>query len=155
MAASDFLNKPVDRERLVERIDRLLGPRNANQSILVVEDDDSIRKAIEVILKGQGFAVTTVGSAEDAQKELKNLSPSLILLDLGLPGMQGNQFLREIRAQESFKGIPVIVLTAAGPEERQAALLGGAKEVVGKPFSEESLAALIRGTLTETAQTHT
>jgi signal transduction histidine kinase/DNA-binding response OmpR family regulator len=155
LGASDFLNKPVDRERLVERIDRLLGPRNANHSILVVEDDDSIRKAIEVILKGQGFTVTTVGSAEDAQKELQSLSPSLILLDLGLPGMQGNQFLREIRAQESFKGIPVIVLTAAGPEERQAALLGGAKEVVGKPFSEESLAALIRGTLTETAQTHT
>jgi signal transduction histidine kinase/DNA-binding response OmpR family regulator len=155
LGASDFLNKPVDRERLVERIDRLLGPRSANQSILVVEDDDSIRKAIEVILTGQGFAVTTVGSAEEAQKELQSLSPNLILLDLGLPGMQGNQFLREIRAQEGFKGIPVIVLTAAGPEERQAALLGGAKEVVGKPFSEESLAALIRGTLTEAAQTHT
>lgn len=152
LGASDFLNKPVNREKLIERIDRLLGPRQGpaeKDHIVVIEDDDSIRRAIQVILESSGFEVTVCASAEEAEALLDQLSVDLILLDLGLPGKNGNQFLRDLRAKPTHKETPVIVLTAAGAEERQAALLGGALEVVGKPFSEESLASLIRGTLNQ------
>lgn len=148
LGASDFLNKPVDREKLIDRISRLISSPS-QMDILVVEDDESVRRAIQVMLETQGFKVHPVSSAEEALVALSKLTPALILLDLMLPGISGNDFLTELRHHETWSNIPVIVLTAAGPESRTDALGRGAREVLGKPFSEGKLAELVRMNLAQ------
>ena len=147
LGASDFLSKPVDREKLVDRIGRLVGSPSQTE-VLLVEDDDSVRRAVQVMLETQGYRVNPVASAERALEVLAQARPGLILLDLMLPGISGNDFLSELRGHDEWHNIPVIVLTAAGPDERTEALGQGAREVVGKPFSEETLSELIRKNLT-------
>ena len=150
LGASDFLTKPIDRDRLIERISRLLGGKE-NRDVLLVDDDESVRTAVKVILQSQHYNVRPTGSAEEALEELAKARCDLILLDLMLPGISGTDFLLELRRHPQWKDIPVVVLTAAGPEAQSAALNAGAKIVIGKPFSEASLTELVKGVLEKVA----
>lgn len=144
LGASDYLTKPVDRDRLMERIQRLIGSKSSLH-LLVVEDDPSVQRALQAILEHHHYRVRPVSSAEEALEALKDQVPDLILLDLMLPGLSGNDFLQELKQNAEWEGIPVIVLTAADSSSRDEARLLGAHSVVGKPFSESELTRLIRG----------
>jgi len=144
LGASDYLTKPVDRDRLMERIQRLIGSQN-KANILVVEDDPSVQRALQAILENHNYSVKAVFSAEDALVTLKEWHPSLILLDLMLPGLSGNDFLKELKENPDWEQLPVVVLTAADSDSRSEAKLLGAHSVVGKPFIENELTGLIRG----------
>jgi len=144
LGASDYLTKPVDRDRLMERIQRLIGTQ-ASLNLLVVEDDPSVQRALQAMLEHHHFRVRPVSSAEEALEALKDQIPDLILLDLMLPGLSGNDFLQELKQQPEWEHLPVIVLTAADSSSRSEAKLLGAHSVVGKPFSESELTSLIRG----------
>ena len=144
LGASDYLTKPVDRDKLMERIQRLIGSQN-KANILVVEDDPSVQRALQAILENHNYSVKAVFSAEDALLTLKEWHPSLILLDLMLPGLSGNDFLKELKENPDWEGLPVVVLTAADSDSRSEAKLLGAHSVVGKPFIENELTGLIRG----------
>lgn len=143
LGAADYLTKPVDRDKLMERIHRLIG-HSAALDVMVVEDDPSVQRALRAILEHQHYAVRAVSSAEDALTELRGGVPDLILLDLMLPGLSGNDFLKELKQNEEWAPIPVVVLTAADLGTRDEARLLGAHSVVGKPFSEGELTGLIR-----------
>lgn len=143
LGASDYLTKPVDRDKLLERIQRLIGTQESLK-ILVVEDDPSVQRALQAILENHHFQVKPVSSAEDALGSMESFGPELILLDLMLPGLSGNDFLKELKQNPDWKDIPVVVLTAADSEERSEARLLGAHSVVSKPFSEGELTGLIR-----------
>lgn len=144
LGASDYLTKPVDRDKLMERIQRLIGSQN-KANILVVEDDPSVQRALQAILENHNYSVKAVFSAEDALVTLKEWHPSLILLDLMLPGLSGNDFLKELKENPDWEQLPVVVLTAADSDSRSEAKLLGAHSVVGKPFIENELTGLIRG----------
>ncbi len=144
LGASDYLTKPVDRDKLMERIQRLIGSQN-KANILVVEDDPSVQRALQAILENHNYSVKAVFSAEDALVTLKEWHPTLILLDLMLPGLSGNDFLKELKENPDWEGLPVVVLTAADSDSRSEAKLLGAHSVVGKPFIENELTGLIRG----------
>jgi len=144
LGASDYLTKPVDRDKLMERIQRLIGSQNS-PNILVVEDDPSVQRALQAILEHHSYSVKAVFSAEDALVTLKDWHPSLILLDLMLPGLSGNDFLKELKQNPDWAQLPVVVLTAADSDSRSEAKLLGAHSVVGKPFIENELTGLIRG----------
>ena len=143
LGASDYLTKPVDREKLLERIHRLIG-HQGDLKVLVVEDDPSVQRALRAILEHHSYEVTPVGSAEEALESLAESTPGLILLDLMLPGLSGNDFLKEIKLNPDWANIPVVVLTAADSSSRSEARLLGAHSVVGKPFQEQELTGLIR-----------
>jgi signal transduction histidine kinase/CheY-like chemotaxis protein len=144
LGASDYLTKPVDRDKLMERIQRLIGT-HGSLNILVVEDDPSVQRALQAILENHHYKVKAVFSAEDALEALKEWRPALILLDLMLPGLSGNDFLKELKEHEEWSQLPVVVLTAADSDSRSEAKLLGAHSVVGKPFIENELTGLIRG----------
>ncbi|MBT9582054.1 response regulator [bacterium] len=144
LGASDYLTKPVDRDRLMERIQRLIGTQGS-LNILVVEDDPSVQRALQAILENHHYQVKAVFSAEDALETLKEWRPALILLDLMLPGLSGNDFLKELKQHTDLAQLPVVVLTAADSDSRSEAKLLGAHSVVGKPFIENELTGLIRG----------
>ena len=108
--------------------------------ILVVEDEDKLRRVIELQLKGAGFDVDQAGTAEDALKLADRAD--LILTDLRLPGMNGLELLAQLRRQNSRT--PVIVMTAFGTVENAVeAMKAGAVDFLLKPFSLDHLMAVV------------
>ena len=114
-------------------------------SVLVVEDDQHIREAVARSLVDAGHAVRTEPSAAAALTAVVDWRPDVVVLDLGLPDMDGTQVLPMLR---SVSDVPVIVATARDDEQEMVRLLdAGADDYVVKPYSGEQLAARIRAVL--------
>jgi DNA-binding response OmpR family regulator len=117
--------------------------------VLVVEDDPLVRSAVISDLSSRAHAVRTAGTALDGIRELSSFPPEVIVLDLGLPDLDGRQALRMMRAVSST---PVIIATACDDEAEVIRLLNaGADDYIVKPFSCEHLAARITALLRRTA----
>jgi len=103
--------------------------------ILVVEDSAVIRRLIEVCLRAADLEIVTREDGKTGLAAVGSESPDLVVLDIGLPGMDGWEVLDRIRRDESTRNIPVVVLTAHAEEEsRRRANEGGADAFVTKPF---------------------
>ena len=117
-------------------------------TILVIEDDPDIIELVRYNLGKNGFFVEVVLNGAEALQYVKKNPPSLILLDLMLPQMDGLEICRLLKAQDETRRIPVIILTAKG--EETDIILGlemGADDYVVKPFSPRELVARIRAVL--------
>jgi two-component system KDP operon response regulator KdpE len=113
-----------------------------NARILLVDDEISIQKAIEPLLRSRDYDVDVVGKGGHALKAWAARPPDLIVLDLGLPDIDGADVCRRIREDSD---VPIIVLSArAGDADKVAALDLGADDYVTKPFSPDELLARIR-----------
>jgi two-component system phosphate regulon response regulator PhoB len=116
--------------------------------VLVVEDDVAIRDMLLFTLKQSGFVCEAVGDGESGLDALKLQQPDMILLDWMLPGIDGIEFIRRLRANEFLANIPVIMLTAKGESEDMVKGLSvGADDYVNKPFSPPELMARIKAVL--------
>jgi two-component system phosphate regulon response regulator PhoB len=114
-------------------------------SILVVEDEESIRKLLVYNLKAEGFRARAIETGEEAHAALAEEMPDLILLDWMLPGLSGIEVCRMIRAKPETRDLPVVMLTARGEEsERVRGLATGADDYIVKPFSIPEVMARIR-----------
>lgn len=114
-------------------------------TILVVEDDDRIRAALRLALIDEGYGVEAVDSAEAALDLLGGLHPALMLVDLMLPGIDGFELTRRVRANSM---VPIIVVSARDDShDVVAGLEAGADDYVTKPFVFKELAARIRANL--------
>jgi DNA-binding response OmpR family regulator len=121
------------------------------QTILIVEDEPAIVAAVRERLEREGFAVLTAASGEAALAAFAEAGPDLLLIDLGLPGIDGFELLRRVRAQGL--DAPVIILSARGDEiDRVVGLELGADDYLVKPFSVRELAARVRALLRRTAE---
>ncbi|MBY8849544.1 response regulator transcription factor [Saccharothrix longispora] len=117
-------------------------------SVLLVEDDPVVRSAVSRALTGLGHAVLPVGTALEALREITGSSFDLVVLDLGLPDMDGADVLRMMRG---VCDVPVIVATARDDEGEIVRLLNaGADDYLVKPFSSEHLAARLAAVLRRT-----
>ena len=117
-------------------------------SILLVEDDEKTRRAIAANLEGHGFGVRAAADGEEALVLWELRRPDLILLDLGLPGIDGIGVLRRIRRDATT---PVIILSARGEErDKVEALDDGADDYLAKPFGMAELHARVRAALRRT-----
>lgn len=113
--------------------------------ILLVDDEPLITDSLSYSLKREGFEVKAVGDGEQAMKAIGSFDPDLVVLDIMLPGMNGLEVCRRIRANSST---PVIMLTARGEElDRILGLEVGADDYLAKPFSFRELLARIRSIL--------
>jgi two-component system KDP operon response regulator KdpE len=113
--------------------------------ILVVDDEPQIRRALRTSLEAHGYAVEAVGTGEEGVLRVAETTPDLVLLDLGLPDLDGTEVVRRIRA---FSDVPVIILSVReGQQDKVAALDAGADDYVTKPFGMEELLARARATL--------
>jgi two-component system phosphate regulon response regulator PhoB len=120
----------------------------AKESLLVVEDEESILELLEYNLSKEGYSVTPVTSGEDALETARSSAPDLILLDLMLPGMDGFDVCRILKGDPGTKHIPVVMLTAKGEEaDVITGLELGADDYITKPFSPKVLVARIRAVL--------
>jgi two-component system alkaline phosphatase synthesis response regulator PhoP len=118
------------------------------QRILIVEDDMEIARNLRDFLEVAGFDATVVGDGEAALASARGHKPDLVVLDLGLPGMDGLDVARELRRSSA---VPIVMLTARGEEsDRIVGLELGADDYLVKPFSPKELVARVRAVLRRT-----
>ena len=114
-------------------------------SVLIVDDEPQIARALRVALSARGYEVSTAGNGETALDLVATSSPDVVLLDLGLPGIDGVEVVRRLRGWTS---IPVIVVSVReGQSDKVAALDAGADDYLTKPFGMDELLARIRAAL--------
>jgi two-component system KDP operon response regulator KdpE len=117
--------------------------------VLVVDDEPQLRRALGLNLSARGYEVVEVASGSEVVDAVVEQRPSIVLLDLGLPGLSGLQVIELLRRWSS---IPIIVLTARDEEASKVqALDAGADDYVAKPFGMGELMARLRATLRRTA----
>jgi two-component system cell cycle response regulator DivK len=127
-------------------------PMAKKQRILIVEDDPSSLMLATVALEADGFEVDGSGSAEEARELLASRKPALILMDIGLPGMDGLDFTRELKSTSKTSAIPIVALTANNmPLHERAAKAAGCEGFIPKPVSPAVLTAQVRAFLSRRA----
>ena len=113
--------------------------------VLVIDDDPSLLRALRLGLQAGGHDVVTAANGEQGISQTALTSPDVVVLDLGLPDIDGQAVCRRIR---QWSEVPIIILSASGTEDRKvAALDGGADDYVTKPFGMAELEARIRTAL--------
>jgi two-component system response regulator MprA len=115
-------------------------------TILVVDDDAGLRRALRRVLASQGFEVEVAVGGEDALSQLRSRSFDLVVLDVMMPGVDGIEVCEQLRAEGD--GLPVLMLTARDAvRDRVAGLESGADDYLVKPFANEELVARVRALL--------
>lgn len=118
------------------------------ERILIVEDDKNISKLVKFNLEKASYDCAIAVSGEKALEALDDRSADLIILDIMLPGMDGYEICRAIKAKEKLKNIPIIMLTAKGEEvDRIVGLELGADDYIVKPFSPRELVLRVKAIL--------
>ena len=115
------------------------------ERVLVVDDDETIRRTLRINLRARGYEVEEVASGRDALSTLEDAPPDLVILDLGLPDVDGVEVLRRLRRTSR---VPVVVLSARHQsDDKVEALDAGADDYVTKPFGMDELMARVRSAL--------
>jgi CheY-like chemotaxis protein len=159
------LLKPVSRQQLGPALVKILSPtleqsrlkpnllpapvpRNGDRVVaplvLVVEDNETNIRTLTDYLSAKAYRVDVARSGSEAMQCVRTLRPDIILMDIQMPGMDGLEATRLIRADEALRCIPIIALTAlAMPGDREKALNAGADHYISKPVSLKQLLALM------------
>ncbi len=154
LGAADYITKPFEEERLIMSVRSILEALDGGRlnKILVVDDEPDVVSWLMDALTRYNFRVRGAYSGEEALRIVKEDPPHLILLDLKMPGIDGYEVLRRLRADETTRHIPVIVITASpvDREKTRVKVLGlGAKRFLVKPFSVETLVSEIKRVIAE------
>nr|WP_324257885.1 response regulator [Cellvibrio fontiphilus] len=113
--------------------------------ILVIDDENQIRRMLRIALKSEGYDISEAENGEQGLASIVRQQPDLVVLDLGLPDMDGQTLLCELR---SWSAVPVIVLSVRNSDKEKVQLLdAGAQDYVTKPFSIEEFLARVRANL--------
>ncbi|WP_159883242.1 hybrid sensor histidine kinase/response regulator [Paenibacillus puerhi] len=149
LGVSDYLTKPVERDRLIRVMDKYIAQHEEHE-VLVIEDDAATSELMTKLLQKEGYAVAQADNGRVALEHMNKTLPSLILLDLMMPEMDGFQFITELRKQTTWTEVPIVVVTAKclTPEVR-AKLNGEVMNIIQKgSFDKSALLAEIRRFLT-------
>lgn len=115
-----------------------------NKKILVTDDDPRNRKLLETLLQAGGYEVISADSGQAALEAIAADQPDLILLDLMMPGMDGFEVVRQLKADPATRGIPIIMVTALDDAASRARLaVAGVSDVIAKPIDRWALQACI------------
>jgi DNA-binding response OmpR family regulator len=124
-----------------------------NNKIVVIDDESSVQEVVQAYLEKDGYHVFVAGNGAEGLALAERIQPALIVLDLMLPDISGEEICTEIRSRSD---VPILMLTAkAGEEERIAGLVSGADDYLVKPFSPRELVARVRAVLRRTQSIET
>jgi CheY-like chemotaxis protein len=126
LGVADYLIKPVDRVRLATLLDQLRRRKPQTNSVLVVEDDTMCREMLVRALRKQGWQVHEAADGQEALKCVAETPPTLILLDLMLPVLDGQMLVRELAKVPAYRAIPIVILTARDLSQDERRSLGTA-----------------------------
>jgi two-component system, chemotaxis family, chemotaxis protein CheY len=115
-----------------------------SKTIITVDDASTMRRLVSFTLKGAGHNVLEAADGVEALKVVKENRVDLVLTDLNMPNMDGIELTRQLRAQDSYKSTPILLLTTESEvSKKQAGKAAGATGWIVKPFTPEQLLALI------------
>jgi len=127
----------------------------ANELILIVEDNPKNLKLVRDMLQVKGYRTIEAGTGEEGVQLAREQSPSLVLMDIQLPGISGIEALGQLRADPTTHAIPVIAITASVmPQDRQKVMAGGFDGLQGKPISVRELLETVRQVLEKSGPRH-
>jgi len=134
-------------------VDRKIHERMRKPTLLVIEDDPDIVELLRYNLEREGYRVLVATDGERGLGDAARHQPDLVLLDLMLPGMDGLEVCKRLRAQDGTRGIPILMLTAKSEEtDVVIGLEMGADDYLAKPFSPRELVARVRALLRRVAR---
>ncbi|KQP71588.1 guanylate cyclase [Microbacterium sp. Leaf288] len=111
--------------------------------VLAVDDLEQNLRLLDAVLSPRGYGVITAASGEEALEQLERHDIDLVLLDIMMPGIDGYEVCRRIRAVPRWRFLPVVMITASGDQEKRHALEAGADDFVSKPFDQAELIARV------------
>ncbi len=138
LGASDYLVKPVDRDKLIGVLRSICG--SVGGKVLLIDDDDTMRRGIRLTLEPAGWEVTEAENGQIGLAHLAEARPDVIILDLMMPEMDGFEFLEKIRHRPEWPDIPVVVVTSKDlTMEDRNRLNGGVERIIQKTDRDETL----------------
>src|SRR5262245_35209510 len=124
------------------------GAAGTARKVLLVDDEDSLRKVLKDLLERDGYEVAEARDGVQALDQVDRVGPDVIVLDLNLPALDGYGVLSQLRSRPATAGIPVIVLTAKGDEDNEVRVFElGADDFLQKPFRARALSARLEAVL--------
>ncbi|WP_256757026.1 response regulator [Cohnella sp. WQ 127256] len=124
LGASEFLTKPLQHDKLIQVMDKYISNRK-DHSVLVIEDDTMTSELMTKLLHKEGYDVTQASNGRIGLECMTKSIPTLILLDLMMPEMDGFQFIEELRKHEAWSSIPIVVITAKSITSQDRLKLNG------------------------------
>jgi CheY-like chemotaxis protein len=124
------------------------GERGAGICVLLVEDEDQLRRVMKDLLERDGYTVAEARDGVQALDQVDRFAPDVIILDLNLPGLDGYSVLTQLRSRPATRSIPVVVLTAKGDEDNEVRVFElGASDFITKPFRAKALSARLEAVI--------
>ncbi|HEU4474773.1 MAG TPA: type II/IV secretion system protein, partial [Gemmatimonadales bacterium] len=124
------------------------GGRGAGTCVLLVEDEDQLRRVMKDLLEREGYTIAEARDGVQALDQVDRFAPDVIILDLNLPGLDGYSVLTQLRSRAATRAIPVMVLTAKGDEDNEVRVFElGADDFITKPFRARALSARLEAVL--------
>jgi DNA-binding response OmpR family regulator len=153
LGVAAWLTKPIDIDRFLAAIEQVsatsrransqaIGP-STHKRVLIVEDEPHIRDLLHEYLTGDGYTTDLAGTISEARERIRSSPPSLIVLDLMLPGQSGWDFLSERQSDPALARIPIVVISAAQQSRLMEAKNLGANAFLSKPFDVDAISALL------------
>ena len=110
--------------------------------VLIVDDEPFIQRALQFVLKKQGFEVEVASDGEEGLRKARELHPRVMYLDINMPKMTGFEVCSAVKRDDATKGIHVVILTGKGQDlDREQGIAAGANEFMNKPFSPKEVVA--------------
>lgn len=112
------------------------------KKVLVVDDDRDILEVIQIILEDQGYDVAITQDGNEVEQKIKDVNPDLILLDIWLAGIDGQDIAAKLKKQKSTKDIPIIMISAVNKSDK-IAQNAGVEDFLSKPFDMDELISIV------------
>ncbi|AZA60433.1 response regulator [Chryseobacterium indoltheticum] len=116
------------------------------KKIMICDDDDSILEVLQMMLEFDGYTVFLENNSTNLIKQINNVNPDLLLMDLWMPVLSGDQLLKTIRTTSELKNLPVIIFSAS-VDGKEIASSAGADTFIAKPFDMDDISSKIEGLL--------
>jgi CheY-like chemotaxis protein len=149
LGANEYLTKPVHPDRLAGILEKF-HINGTPGKVLIIEDDEANRQFVRRVLHRYGWKTIEAASARDGLDKIAQETPSLIMLDLMMPEMNGFEFITQLRQQEEYRAIPIVVLTAMELSEQDRNNLS--KEVARIAFKTTTSYSSLMSELTSIVQ---
>ena len=144
LGALDVVTKPSDPKKILSIVERAC--RSKNQPIMIVDDNQDFAESLKSLLEVEGYRAVALYSGEDALKDIESINPSLLFLDLLMPGIDGFAVVQRLRSQERWHNLPIVVLSGAEITHEQRQNLNKLiEEFIDKGhFSKELITSTIK-----------